>query len=384
MCGFVCLWRAGDAALARRMIDRIAHRGPDELRVSQLPRRARGDGALPPRDHRARGRDAADLARRRCPDRQWRDLQLRGSAGDPGRGERSRRRATARPSSICSAPPVAALDRPARRHVRVCAGDARARDRGARPARHQADLRGASRRRPGLRFRAQGVRRPGPARGPGDRARHAVRQRGWRAALVPHAARALPKLEPGGAAEPIWRELRLVLEEAVKKWLVADVEVGAFLSGGLNSSIIAALAAARQRSARSRPSRSASRAAPIWSPRARSRPTSAASIASSASPRPTSPRSCRTSSITWRAPISTWCAAPCRPTSPPTLARRHVKAVLTGEGADELFAGYAYHHGYAGRPRALADDDHPLARHHAQHQPAARRPDHDGPGAGGP
>ena len=39
-----------------------------------------------------------------------------------------------------------------------------------------------------------------------------------------------------------------------------------------------------------------------------------------------------------------------------TLARRHVKAVLTGEGADELFAGYAYHHGYAGRPRALADE----------------------------
>ena len=37
MCGFVCLWRAGDAALARRMIDRIAHRGPDELQVSQLP-----------------------------------------------------------------------------------------------------------------------------------------------------------------------------------------------------------------------------------------------------------------------------------------------------------------------------------------------------------
>jgi len=39
-----------------------------------------------------------------------------------------------------------------------------------------------------------------------------------------------------------------------------------------------------------------------------------------------------------------------------TLARRHVKAVLTGEGADELFAGYAYHHAYASRPRALADE----------------------------
>ena len=38
------------------------------------------------------------------------------------------------------------------------------------------------------------------------------------------------------------------------------------------------------------------------------------------------------------------------------LARQHVKAVLTGEGADELFAGYAYHHAYARSPRALADE----------------------------
>ena len=62
---------------------------------------------------------------------------------------------------------------------------------------------------------------------------------------------------PQGAAElgadedpePIWRELRLVLEAAVRKWMIADVEVGAFLSGGLDSSIIAALAAGRRRSA---------------------------------------------------------------------------------------------------------------------------------------
>ncbi len=39
-----------------------------------------------------------------------------------------------------------------------------------------------------------------------------------------------------------------------------------------------------------------------------------------------------------------------------TLARRHVKAVLTGEGADELFAGYSYHHAYVDDPRALADE----------------------------
>ena len=57
---------------------------------------------------------------------------------------------------------------------------------------------------------------------------------------MPHgAAESLPDEDP----EPMWRELRIVLETAVRKWMVADVEVGCFLSGGLDSSIIAALAA---------------------------------------------------------------------------------------------------------------------------------------------
>ena len=61
------------------------------------------------------------------------------------------------------------------------------------------------------------------------------------------------------------------------------------------------------------------------------------------------------SSIISRARTSTSCVAPC-PLTSLTLARRHVKAVLTGEGADELFAGYAYQHAYARKPRALADE----------------------------
>jgi len=35
MCGFVCLWKIDDPELAQRMIHKISHRGPDELRVSQ-------------------------------------------------------------------------------------------------------------------------------------------------------------------------------------------------------------------------------------------------------------------------------------------------------------------------------------------------------------
>ena len=33
MCGFVCLWNIGDEALAQKMIDKIAHRGPDAVEV---------------------------------------------------------------------------------------------------------------------------------------------------------------------------------------------------------------------------------------------------------------------------------------------------------------------------------------------------------------
>ena len=33
MCGFVVLWRVGDEALASRMVEKIAHRGPDETHV---------------------------------------------------------------------------------------------------------------------------------------------------------------------------------------------------------------------------------------------------------------------------------------------------------------------------------------------------------------
>ena len=37
MCGFVCLWQVDDPALARRMIGKIAHRGPDGLEVRRIP-----------------------------------------------------------------------------------------------------------------------------------------------------------------------------------------------------------------------------------------------------------------------------------------------------------------------------------------------------------
>ncbi|MCG8546808.1 MAG: asparagine synthetase B, partial [Alphaproteobacteria bacterium] len=37
MCGFICLWKIDDPDLAHRMIDKISHRGPDDVRVGQAP-----------------------------------------------------------------------------------------------------------------------------------------------------------------------------------------------------------------------------------------------------------------------------------------------------------------------------------------------------------
>lgn len=159
----------------------------------------------------------------------------------------------------------------------------------------------------------------------------------------------------GEDAEPVWRELRRVLEQAVAKWMVADVEVGAFLSGGLDSSVIAALAA-----------------------KALDRPLKTFSVGTAGSPDLAAARAvARHIGSDHRELVFT--AADLARVLPhvvyhlesadvdlvrsampthfaTTLASAHVKAVLTGEGADELFAGYTYHHAYAGKGRALADE----------------------------
>ncbi|WP_157018019.1 asparagine synthase (glutamine-hydrolyzing) [Mesorhizobium xinjiangense] len=168
---------------------------------------------------------------------------------------------------------------------------------------------------------------------------------------------------PHGAAEPepdideeaVWRELRLVLEEAVAKWMVADVEVGSFLSGGLDSSIIAALAA------RAAPYRlktfsvglagspdllAARRVADHLGTDHHEHAFTAEDVAKVLPHVIYHLESADVDLV--RSAIPTHFAA--------ALARRHVKAVLTGEGADELFAGYAYHHAYVDQPRALADE----------------------------
>ncbi|MEL7303229.1 MAG: asparagine synthase-related protein, partial [Pseudomonadota bacterium] len=153
----------------------------------------------------------------------------------------------------------------------------------------------------------------------------------------------------------IARELRAVLEAAVAKWLVADVEVGCFLSGGLDSSIVAALAQ-QQLGGGLKTFAVGTTGSPDLAAAARV----AAHIGSDhheatftaedlADAVPDVVRAMETTDPdTVRSGLPTYFVT--------QLARAHVKTVLSGEGADELFAGYAYHHAYADQPRAMADE----------------------------
>lgn len=172
---------------------------------------------------------------------------------------------------------------------------------------------------------------------------------------------------PQGAAEPeadldverTARELRLVLEEAVAKWMVADVEVGSFLSGGLDSSIIAAVAQKIRAVEGKGPLKTFS-VGTEGSPDLAAARKVADHIGSDhyeyaftaedlVENLPHVIYHLESADVDLvRSAIPTLFAA--------RLAREQVKAVLTGEGADELFAGYSYHHAYVDKPRALADE----------------------------
>ena len=353
MCGFVCLWKIDDPELAQRMIDKIAHRGPDEVRVSQAPNvpavmahcRLSIIGPENGTQPIYSGENVL-VANGEI----YNYADLRTILGESAFETQSDSETILHLFLSDELRWIAKLDG---MFAFVLATPQRiiaARDPlGIKPlfmARVGKGLALASELKA---FDGLGVPEV-EAIDPGALFDSIDGFRKWY--RMPQGA---AELDPGDDPEPIWRELRLVLEAAVRKWMVADVEVGAFLSGGLDSSAIAALAA-----------------------RAIDRPLQTFSVGTAGSPDLAAARAVaqhigsnhhelvftaddlakilphviyhlESADVDLvRSALPTHFAT--------TLARRHVKAALTGEGADELFAGYAYHHAYARKPRALADE----------------------------
>ena len=353
MCGFVCLWKIDDPALAGRMVEKIAHRGPDEVRVSRAPNVPAVMAhcrlsIIGPADGSQPIYNAENLLVANGEIYNYADLRaiLGESAFETSSDSetilhlfRSDRLRWITELDGMFAFVLATPDRI------IAARD----PLGIKPlymARIGEGLAFASELKA---FDGLGLSNV-ESIDPGSMFDSIDGYRQWY--RIPQGA---AEMVPGENPEPIWRELRLVLEAAVRKWMVADVEVGSFLSGGLDSSIIAALAA-----------------------RAIDRPLKTFSIGTAGSPDLAAARAVakhigsdhhelvftaddlvkvlphviyqlESADVDLvRSALPTHFAA--------TLARRHVKAVLTGEGADELFAGYTYHHAYAHNPRALADE----------------------------
>jgi asparagine synthase (glutamine-hydrolysing) len=144
------------------------------------------------------------------------------------------------------------------------------------------------------------------------------------------------------------RQVRETIEAAVKKRLLSDVPLGAFLSGGLDSSIIAAVARQYMPELHtfsvgiegSRDLQAARRVARHIGSTHHEYVYTAAEVVEKLPEILYHLESFDQDLV--RSAIPTWFCA--------RLAAEHVKVILTGEGADELFAGYTYH-------KAINDDD---------------------------
>ena len=353
MCGFACLWKHDDEALAKRMIEKIEHRGPDETQVYRSPNVPAimahcrlsiigpSDGSQP-----IYSADNILVANGEI----YNYSDLRAILGESAFETRSDSETILHLFRSNQLRWVTKLDG---MFAFVLATPERiiaARDPlGIKPL-YVAQL------DEGLAFCSELKAFDGlglaniKAIGPGEMFDSLDGTRRW--FRISHGA---AEAEPGLDIESVCRELRLTLEDAVRKWMVADVEVGSFLSGGLDSSIIAAIAA-----------------------RAIDRPLKTFSVGLEGSPDILAAANVarHIGSEHYQMTFTVDDIARAMPhviyhlesadvdlvrSAIPThfataLARQHVKAVLTGEGADELFAGYSYHHDYAQSPRQLADE----------------------------
>ena len=353
MCGFVCLWNIGDESLAQRMVERIAHRGPDAIEVvrgrnapvimahARLSIIGPQDGSQPIYQN-----DDLLVANGEI----YNHADLRAILGESAFETASDSEAILHLFRSGELRWIARLDGMfafvlATRERIIAARD----PLGIKPlfvARIGDGMAFASELKAfdGLELDSIEAIPPGGLLDSRDGPRR------WH--RTPQGA---AEAEDGLDIEATAGELRLVMEEAVAKWMVADVEVGSFLSGGLDSSIIAALAM------RLAPYRlktfavGAEGSADLLAARkvadhiGSDHYEYAFTAEDVAEILPHVIYHLESADVDLvRSAIPTHFAA--------RLARQHVKAVLTGEGADELFAGYTYHHGYVDHPRELADE----------------------------
>jgi len=149
--------------------------------------------------------------------------------------------------------------------------------------------------------------------------------------------------DPDWTAERAAAELRAALADSVARHLAADVPVGAYLSGGVDSSAIVALM--RQHQPVHTFAIGFDGATADRDERARARRTAGA-LATTHHEIVVGARDYRDA---WEAIVRAQ-GDPLADPSAPALyflaeeARQHVKVVLSGEGADELFCGYAIYH----------------------------------------
>ena len=161
-------------------------------------------------------------------------------------------------------------------------------------------------------------------------------------------------LHASADASTVALAVRTAIEDAVHKRLMSDVPVGAFLSGGLDSAIITAIAR-----------RHVSELHTFTVGFDESDDLEAARFVSRVLGTIHHEYVLDENEIVEKLPAILYhlesfdvdlvrSAIPCYFTA--RLASDHVKVVLTGEGADELFAGYAYYKDYANRATTLQDE----------------------------
>ncbi|MDX6679185.1 MAG: hypothetical protein QOE31_3237 [Solirubrobacteraceae bacterium] len=166
------------------------------------------------------------------------------------------------------------------------------------------------------------------------------------AAAVPEGLTWMPgPTEPGAAAPShVLRGTREVLVDAVERQLMGDVPVGVFLSGGLDSSLVAAIAV-RVLARRGERLQTFAVGTPSSPDLAAARTVAAHLDTDHHETIYTAADALDALPVVVRA-IESFDPALVRSAVPNFLLSRftaeHVKVVLTGEGADELFAGYAY------------------------------------------